>query len=321
VVEVRFEQASDTTLVWDAPLTAEDEVALGALRGDEAFTEAVGALVAGVRGGMPAAGAVSVLVAPGPGQPPPAVVARVAFATDAGTRAFTGMTWTGGLFDQEALILRDWARPIATFAAAVAELIGRRDGLSVEMPPVHPDQFGALHLAPADIAALASLWSEHVREENGRFLWKGGRLAGPEELRLLEAVVAELGSFPPEPPLAGLPAALAAVLTGVREPVSVAFRTPVPRRPTHAELGALGDRLMIATFVVTYQGHMTPEDARLVMDALARPVDKRAVGRLYRAALFSGPPGRVSTVRTRRGTAAPSELVAWEPMPLPKGLP
>jgi hypothetical protein len=138
---------------------------------------------------------------------------------------------------------------------------------------------------------------------------------------MLEEVVAVLGSFPPQPPLAGLPAALAAVLTGVRDPVSVVFGTPVPHRPVQAELGALGDRLMIATFVMTYQGHMTPGDARLLTDALARPVDKRAVRRLYVAALFSGPPGRVSAVRTRRGTAAPSELVAWEPMPLPEGLP
>jgi hypothetical protein len=320
VVEVRFEQAPDTTLVWDGPLTGEDESALGALGADEAFTGAIQALIAKGRSGVAAGEAVSVTVAPGPGQPPPAVAPKVTFTTDVGTRAFIGVTWTGALFDQEAVILREWARPIAAFASAVEEVVSRRDGLSVEMPPVTPDQFVGLHLPAVDIDGLASLWSEHVREENGRLFWKGGRLAGPGELRVLDEVVSLIDIIPPEGPLAALPAALAAVLFGLQEPVSVGFGAPVPPRPAQAELGALADKLMIATFVMTYQGHMTPGDAKLLKDALAPAVDKRAVRRLYRAALFSGPPGRESTVRTRRGTAAPSELVAWEPMPLPEGL-
>ena len=120
-------------------------------------------------------------------------------------------------------------------------------------------------------------------------------------------------------PFVALPAALDQILNGLQASANVAFDTAVARRPTQAELGGLREKLMIATYRMQYQGHMTTDDARLLVDAMAEAVDKRAVSRLYEKSLFSGAPGRESKIRARRGSAAPSDLHDWQPIPLPAG--
>jgi hypothetical protein len=315
VADVRFVPAKDMTLVWDGVLTAEDETALNALPGDEAFTAAVQTLIAQVKSADPPGKAVYMVVPRGFDVAPAAVAAKIVFQRDAATNVVTGLTWNGALFDAEAAALREWAKPIPTFAAAVEKLVQQYDALSVEVPglPLHPPP--QLPIPFPLLTSFAAVWEGHVHEEGGSFFWKG-RVATPADLSVLEQLVPLIGIIPLPGPFTTLPAALAQILNGLQATAEVAFDAPAAPRPTQAELGTLREKLMIATWMMQYQGHMTPDDARLLIDALAEAVDKRAVTRLYEKSLFSGEPGRESKIRTRRGSAAPSDLQNWQPMPL-----
>lgn len=182
----------------------------------------------------------------------------------------------------------------------------------VPAPAVTTDQLATLPLGGPLRDDFITLWQAHIQEAEGVSSWQG-RLHHPPDLQVLNQVeaVLELTRLPPE--LAALPPAVATVLALTQAPVTIPFDVPVPARPSQADLGPLGDKLMIATVVMRDQGHMTPQDAKLLIDALPAQVDKRAVPRLYKQALFSGPPGHVPMIRTRRGTAAPSEMQSWQP--------
>jgi hypothetical protein len=187
----------------------------------------------------------------------------------------------------------------------------------VDVPDLPQDVLESLPLPLPLRDAFIAVWEAHVVVEGAGFAWQG-RLASDADLDALAQTAAALAVSPPPPAAAGLPAALDDILTGLQAPMDVDFDAAVPPRPAQADLGTLRERLLIGTVTMRYQGHMTPDDARLLIEALAEPVDQRAVRRLYERTLFSGPPDRTSKTRTKRGSAAPSAMQDWQAMPLPQ---
>ena len=66
---------------------------------------------------------------------------------------------------------------------------------------------------------------------------------------------------------------------------------------------------MIGKAQIRYHGLMTVIEGRTLQDAFTAPVDKAAIQRLYRQSTGNGLQGRELTVRARRGSATPSDLL------------
>jgi len=87
-------------------------------------------------------------------------------------------------------------------------------------------------------------------------------------------------------------------------------------RPPQAELGILGEHLLIGRATLRYHGIMSTVEGRELQRLFQTTADRAAVARLYLQSLNVGLRGREILVRTRRGSATPSELHAVVPEPL-----
>jgi hypothetical protein len=94
--------------------------------------------------------------------------------------------------------------------------------------------------------------------------------------------------------------------------VTVPFVVPV--RPTQAGLGdALAEKLLLGAVLTRYHGMMRADDPAALLPFYPGRPDQLALRRLHRASQGSGMRGRSLVIRTRRGSAMPSELRPIEP--------
>ncbi len=102
--------------------------------------------------------------------------------------------------------------------------------------------------------------------------------------------------------------AIAEIIAEAGVSISIDFSLPV--RPAQSDLDSiLKDKLMIGKAQIRYHGLMTVIEGRTLQDAFTAPVDKAAIQRLYRQSTGNGLQGRELTVRARRGSATPSDLL------------
>jgi hypothetical protein len=96
--------------------------------------------------------------------------------------------------------------------------------------------------------------------------------------------------------------------------VSVPFASPV--RPTLDASHPLADKLVIGRAHLRVHGLLVATDVAALRPAMAVGADRRALARLYDAALKSGMRGRELRIRALRGSAPPSPLIPLEHVPV-----
>ncbi|MFB4295034.1 hypothetical protein [Actinomadura sp. NTSP31] len=104
---------------------------------------------------------------------------------------------------------------------------------------------------------------------------------------------------------------------GTPPPPSVTVPFAVAVRPTQAALsGVLADKLLLGAVLMRYHGMMRADDpAALAASYPGRP-DRLALGRLHRTSQGGGMRGRSLVIRTRRGSAGPSDPRPIDPTDL-----
>ena len=124
-----FPEPENCVLVWQGMMTAEEQAAVLAIKADDSFKAALKRL--SERAIHADADAViretAVL---GLDQVPLSVGNRIQFSIDTATRRYTGLTWTGLLFDSDVQALQRWAQ-IPTFTTAINALIAELDSRSI----------------------------------------------------------------------------------------------------------------------------------------------------------------------------------------------
>lgn len=138
--------------------------------------------------------------------------------------------------------------------------------------------------------------------------WKG-RIHSQEQLGMLEMLV---GDQP-------FKDAIAAIIKEIKEgevsvPIDRAAQIHQNELPE-----TLSDKLMIGCAIIRYHGLMTPDEARAIHNLFTHKVDQRAALRLYSSSLNKGLRGRQLKIRSRRGSAAPSPMIALETEPVEVG--
>lgn len=98
-------------------------------------------------------------------------------------------------------------------------------------------------------------------------------------------------------------------------PVEIAIN--LPKRPTQAELpDALRAKLVVGRSVLGFVGPMSVLTAQGAQVALDEVAEQKAIAYLYEQSIKTGLTGRTLRIRTRRGSAPPSQMRDLEPMSL-----
>ena len=119
-----------------------------------------------------------------------------------------------------------------------------------------------------------------------------------------------------------------AMTEAVNEPLApppASQRRSIPRpeanstRPATATLPAiLQNKLLIGNAVIRYHGLMTVAEGQTLRSLYTAPGDRAAIERLFAASTQQGLNGRELRIRARRGSAAPTGLIALTPQSLPQ---
>lgn len=284
---VTLEAADEVTLVWPGPLSEAQRTALLALPGDDEFRGAVAALADAVKPESPIARAA---VTAGLDRPLPAVLGNsLQISADAEAGTYTGLAWTGPLYEAQREALDRWTG-IAAFRGAVAELVEAMEAATVSVPL--PE--GAVGPDPSAIPAVLG---GRLSISPATIQWTG-RLRTPAERQALAALDGDDAFDAALAQLLGLLDAHAA---------SIAFTIPV--RPAQESLPAeLRDRLVIGRARLRWHGVMPAEALEALREAFPEAADRAAAERLYLDTLNAGMRSRELRVRARRGSAAPSDL-------------
>jgi hypothetical protein len=103
---------------------------------------------------------------------------------------------------------------------------------------------------------------------------------------------------------------------GMSDPPASSVTVPflVAVRPTQAGLSsALAEKLLLGAVLMRYHGMMRADDPAALLPSYPGRPDQLALRRLHRASQGVGMRGRSLVIRTRRGSATPSELRPIEP--------
>lgn len=276
-------QLGADALAWaDVVPTAEQRAALLALPGDRAFRDAVRALLAALDAGASPSVPLSAFV-PRPAQTELPEPLRTRLVIEAAALRFTSPAPS----DAERLALTELVADDAMNEArdVLLTLIDADRLVALAPQPPRPRQ-GDLPPALAaqlTLAPTSLTWTGRVRDAATR---------------------AALLALPGDPPLA---AALAALLAQLDTQLLEAPLL-VEVRPAAAELGALGDKLILGRAELRFHGLMLPSEIAALAALFTRAADRRAVARLYGVTQQAGMRGRQLQLRARRGAAPPSQL-------------
>jgi hypothetical protein len=275
-------------LTWSAPPPApEQRTALLALPGDQAFRDAVVALLAVLDAGQGNAVPLAAFVArPAQTDLPVALQARLLIGTST-------LQWTS-------------PAPTDLERAALVALLGDdafMAALAVLRSQIDADRSSAMAPYPrrprqADVPAP---FDAQLHITKTVVTWTG-QLRTPDARAFLLA-------------LTGDPPFTAAVLQIVQEldtqQLEVPFSTQV--RPAPDAIGSLAAKLLLGRTVLRFHGLMTRAQVPQIQSLFARATDRRAIDRFYQATQSGGLRGRELRIRSRRGAAPPSAL---HPIPL-----
>lgn len=98
-------------------------------------------------------------------------------------------------------------------------------------------------------------------------------------------------------------------------PVDIALN--LPKRPAQADLpDALRQKLVVGRALLRFTGPMRVATAQAAQAALREAAEQKAIAYLYEQSIQTGLTGRTLRIRTRRGSAPPSQMRDLEPMRL-----
>ncbi|MBD2074922.1 hypothetical protein H6F86_13655 [Phormidium sp. FACHB-592] len=123
-----FPESENCTFVWQGTITTEEQAALRAIKADESFKAALKRLSDRAVLADPNA-VIRENAVLGLDQVPQNVSDRIQFSIDA-TKRYTGLTWTGLLYDSDVEALQRWAQ-IPVFTTAINALIAEFDSRSI----------------------------------------------------------------------------------------------------------------------------------------------------------------------------------------------
>ncbi|MBE9113533.1 hypothetical protein IQ273_29585, partial [Nodosilinea sp. LEGE 07298] len=201
------------------------------------------------------------------------------------------------------------------FTTALEQLTRLRPATAADLPE---DIRAELEITPASATATGKLtWSApaytdaQIRSLQGLVVDES---FGASLRRLISTMLEQLARVePPEPisvPLEALPS-----LRQVSIPLPAAETT----RPATATLPEiLQGKLLIGNATIRYHGLMTVDEGQALRRLYSHPSDRAAVERLFQASTQQGLQGRELRLQARRGSAAPSDLIALAPQSLPQ---
>jgi hypothetical protein len=124
-----FPEPENCTFVWQGMMTAEEQAAVRTIEADESFKAALKRLSdRAIHADADAVIRETAVL--GLDQVPLSVGDRIQFSIDTATRRYTGLTWTGRLFDSDVQALQRWAQ-IPAFTTAINALIAELDSRSI----------------------------------------------------------------------------------------------------------------------------------------------------------------------------------------------
>jgi hypothetical protein len=286
---VDFPEPQQCTLVWTGDLTSDQRLSLQALAAasDEGFGRAIQEILDAPEGEVRTG-----VAAVGFDQVPRNLAVRV--LTSNGRH--TGVEWNGAepMLDRDVLLLKQWA-PMAPRLGDIDPNLRFGVAMIDEDPSARPRPKPRPDTVPAALAGKLSI-------EPRRLSWSG-RLTDRSQLDALESLSGD----------DAFNEAIRQLLVFLRAAPVITFSTAVPQRPVNSPEA----QLLIGRAVIRYHGLMTAREGGELKAAYPGQSDQAAIQRLFDGSMQRGLQGSELRLRTRRGSAAPSAVVALEGEPLP----
>jgi hypothetical protein len=293
----------DAELRWiGPPPTAQQDQQLDTIKGDSGFALALQRLRNSIPENAPAkhvtkSGMSQFLTGLAPAgldQVPARLKSKIEITT--GNGRHTGLKWVGStpMLDEDLLAMRQWP--------AMASLETELDGIA-HFEVALDAEAASPKPAPRPVQQdLRPVLGSKLTIEPLKLTWTG-RLHDASELDMLRDLRGD----------ASFNAAVQSLIQFLDSKPEVVFQTSIPARPQQDSLAEpLKNNLLIGRASIRYHGIMTPEEGVALKNAYTHQADKDAVARLFDLSMSKGLQGSQLVIRTRRGSAAPSEMTPLE---------